>query len=182
MKVNKNPANQNIKVSNSKDTLGKLKPGDTIRATVVDKSSNELTLKLYDGTKFTATTVKAFEGQVGDFVQFNVNDISNDKIILDTMPKVGKGLLSSDGQFAKLLASIGLLPDEKNLDILYALGAVNPTDGIRIEEEDGWCLIRASGTEPRIRFTAEGKDIGIAKNLLTKGEEMVRIIRKEVSR
>ena len=65
-------------------------------------------------------------------------------------------------------------------DLLYALGAVNPTDGIRIEEEDGWCLIRASGTEPRIRFTAEGKSMDIAKELLRKGEEMVRIIRKEV--
>lgn len=65
-------------------------------------------------------------------------------------------------------------------DLLYALGAVNPTDGIRIEEEGGWCLIRASGTEPKIRFTAEGKTISIVKELLFKGEEMVRIIRKEV--
>jgi phosphoglucosamine mutase len=65
-------------------------------------------------------------------------------------------------------------------DLLYALGAVNPTDGIRIEEEDGWCLIRASGTEPKIRFTAEGKNLDIAKGLLVKGEDMVRIIRKEV--
>lgn len=65
-------------------------------------------------------------------------------------------------------------------DLLYALGAVNPTDGIRIEEEEGWCLIRASGTEPKIRFTAEGKSMDIAKELLMKGEDMVRIIRKEV--
>lgn len=66
-------------------------------------------------------------------------------------------------------------------DLLYALGASNPTDGIRIEEEDGWCLIRASGTEPKIRFTAEGRTKDIAERLLDKGNEMVRIIRKEVS-
>lgn len=65
-------------------------------------------------------------------------------------------------------------------DLLYALGASNPTDGIRIEEEDGWCLIRASGTEPKIRFTAEGRTKDIAERLLEKGDEMVRIIRKEV--
>lgn len=69
---------------------------------------------------------------------------------------------------------------ENGGDLLYALGAVNPTDGIRIEEEDGWCLIRASGTEPKVRFTAEGKTREVAKQLLAKGEEMIRIVRKEV--
>ena len=61
------------------------------------------------------------------------------------------------------------------LEILYRIGATNPTDGIRIEEDDGWCLIRASGTEPKIRFTAEGKTIEIATKLLEKGEDMVRL-------
>ncbi|MDD1724674.1 MAG: phosphopentomutase/phosphoglucosamine mutase [Methanospirillum sp.] len=64
-------------------------------------------------------------------------------------------------------------------DILFALGAANPTDGIRIEEEDGWCLIRASGTEQKIRLTAEGKTMDVAKRLLNKGEELIQIIRKE---
>lgn len=74
------------------------------------------------------------------------------------------------------------LPLENTHDLLYALGAVNPTDGIRIEEEEGWCLVRASGTEPKIRFTAEGKTKDIAKKLLEKGENMVSIARKEVNK
>jgi phosphoglucosamine mutase len=65
-------------------------------------------------------------------------------------------------------------------DLLYGLGATNPTDGIRIEDEDGWCLVRASGTEPKIRFTAEGKTSEVARRLLEKGEEMVHIVKKEV--
>jgi phosphoglucosamine mutase len=58
-------------------------------------------------------------------------------------------------------------------DILSRLGASSPTDGIRIADEDGWCLIRASGTEPKIRITAEGKTLAKAKALLVKGKEYI---------
>lgn len=37
-------------------------------------------------------------------------------------------------------------------------GKRNDEDGMRIDEKDGWFLIRASGTEPAIRLTAEYKD------------------------
>jgi phosphoglucosamine mutase len=55
-------------------------------------------------------------------------------------------------------------------EVLSRLGASSPTDGIRIADEDGWYLIRASGTEPKIRITAEGKTLAKAKALLTKGK------------
>jgi len=59
-------------------------------------------------------------------------------------------------------------------EIVSALGAVNPTDGIRIEDESGWCLIRASGTEPKIRITAEGKTRQSAKVMLNKGKKLIK--------
>jgi phosphoglucosamine mutase len=58
-------------------------------------------------------------------------------------------------------------------EILRRLGASSPTDGIRTGEEDGWFLIRASGTEPRIRITAEGKTAAAAKRLADKARLMV---------
>lgn len=60
-------------------------------------------------------------------------------------------------------------------DIVTRLGASNPTDGIRITDEDGWCLIRASGTEPKIRLTAEGKTLAKAKTLLETGKARIRL-------
>jgi len=35
--------------------------------------------------------------------------------------------------------------------------SVNSMDGIKLNFEDGWVLVRASGTEPKIRITAEAK-------------------------
>lgn len=54
-------------------------------------------------------------------------------------------------------------------DVLLFMGAENPTDGIRFEDEDGWCLIRASGTEPKVRITAEGTTQDVAERMMDKG-------------
>jgi len=79
---------------------------------------------------------------------------------IDTMP-----------QYPILRESI---PHEKSFEVLTLLGASNPTDGIRVEVEDGWYLIRASGTEPKIRITAEGKDETVAKKLLESARLLVK--------
>lgn len=59
-------------------------------------------------------------------------------------------------------------------EILTSLGAPSPTDGIRLSDGDGWCLVRASGTEPKIRVTAEGRTKEKAKAMLEKGKELIR--------
>jgi Phosphomannomutase len=63
---------------------------------------------------------------------------------------------------------------DQHFPVLIALGASIPTDGIRMEKEDGWILIRASGTEPRVRVTVEGNTPEKAKNLLDEAEHRVK--------
>lgn len=51
---------------------------------------------------------------------------------------------------------------------------VNALDGLRLEFDDSWMLIRASGTEPLIRVNAESGSEAETETLLDSGIEIVR--------
>lgn len=52
------------------------------------------------------------------------------------------------------------------LEILRNYREVSKVDGVRISTDDGWILIRASGTEPLIRVTVEGVSSEKAKSMM----------------
>jgi len=52
--------------------------------------------------------------------------------------------------------------------------SVNTVDGIKLNFKDGWLLIRASGTEPKIRLTAEAKSKAQARQLYNSGIKAIK--------
>jgi len=47
-------------------------------------------------------------------------------------------------------------------------------DGVRLALENGWILVRASGTEPLVRLTVEGESLKAARIILSEGVALVK--------
>jgi Phosphomannomutase len=59
-------------------------------------------------------------------------------------------------------------------------GSVTTLDGVRVSTDKGWLLVRASGTQPVIRITAEAHDDSSADRLLEEATELVTTAVKRV--
>jgi phosphoglucosamine mutase len=54
-----------------------------------------------------------------------------------------------------------------------AYDVVESLDGVRVEREDGWFLVRASGTQPLVRVTAEGRTEAATAELYDEARALV---------
>ncbi len=95
-------------------------------------------------------------------------------------------LVEKEGDFGRLLDSIPSYPvkrgafpcpDKKKAMVevarkLEELGEINTLDGARVDVEEGWILVRPSGTEPKIRITVESRNR--CDELFSVAEEIVR--------
>ncbi len=89
--------------------------------------------------------------------------------ILEIIAKEGDldDLISKIPKYHSLKITVAC-PDSKKAIVAervaqVAEGDVTTTDGIRIDYDDGWVLVRASGTEPKFRIYSESSDERLMK-------------------
>ena len=85
---------------------------------------------------------------------------------LPSFPKERRNLECADSVKFKVIDSLAA-----SLRAEYGDKNINTMDGIRIDLEDGWVLIRASNTSPMIRVTVEGSTEAVKQKLM---DEFVR--------
>jgi phosphoglucosamine mutase len=100
-------------------------------------------------------------------------------------------ILINKGPFGKLVKNYKINPiarekfkTENKYIVIEAVkkdltidGELSEDDGVRIDEEDGWFMIRASGTEPIVRLTMEYVD---KKKLDNRKEDLSKLIKDKI--
>ena len=91
--------------------------------------------------------------------------------LVDDIPQypILRGSISSPG--------VAMSELEKRLSKLKPL-SVDDIDGIKLNFEDGWLLIRASGTEPKVRITAEARSEARVQELYDSALEKIKDCRE----
>jgi phosphoglucosamine mutase len=110
-----------------------------------------------DGILSSVLLLKALEDKNKDLTE-----------MIDETPKyqtLRENIACSNDAKYKIVKKVGqdatkIFPERKGL---------SKVDGIRVSLENGWILIRASGTEPLVRLTVEGESLKTAKSIMEKG-------------
>ncbi|MCX7710390.1 MAG: flagellar hook-length control protein FliK [Clostridia bacterium] len=112
-----------LNISNLSDILSRLNVGDVVRAQVLEIASNELILKLFDGSRIAASSLTEVDAKAGDFVNFTVKEKNDQKLLLETV-KTPK-MVDPDLDVKKQLITLNLKPDELNLQIAKEMSKQN---------------------------------------------------------
>lgn len=108
------------------DVLSKLKPGDTVRAQVLENSGKELTLKLSDGSKVSASTMTPVDATDGEFVSFVYKGTVDGKPALEVVSRKAQQQVDLElDNIKNTLTALKLPVTDRNIELAKALQGQN---------------------------------------------------------
>ena len=108
------------------DVLNKLKPGDTIRAQVLENTGNDITLKLSDGSKISASAMTPVDASNGDYVNFEYKGTIDGKPAFEVVSRNIQPQVDTELENIKnTLAGLNLPVTDKNIELVQALKQQN---------------------------------------------------------
>ncbi|MHB8061215.1 MAG: flagellar hook-length control protein FliK [Ruminiclostridium sp.] len=113
-------------VNTGADVLSKLKPGDTVRAQVLENSGNELTLKLADGSKVSASAMTPVNASDGEFVNFVYKGTVDGKPVLEVANQNAQLQVDTAlDNIKNTLTALKLPVTDRNIELAKALKEQN---------------------------------------------------------
>ena len=76
-------------------------------------------------------------------------------------------------------AEKGVVMERIESRVIERYESVETLDGVRVSTDEGWFLIRASGTQPLVRLTAEARTASAADALVTEAREVIQAALEE---
>jgi hypothetical protein len=108
------------------DVLNKLKPGDTVRAQILENSGNELTLKLSDGSKVSASVMTPVNASEGEFVNFVYKGTVEGKPALEVASRNVQPQVDAElDNIKNTLSSLKIPVTDQNIELAQALKRQN---------------------------------------------------------
>lgn len=107
--------------TNVGDLMSRLNPGDVIRAKVIEITSDEAVLKLFDGTVMRAGMLEAMNAKAGDTVMLAVSSKNEGTLYLESVKNLSRMIESNPETLKQLLETLQIKPDAQNLGLAAEL-------------------------------------------------------------
>ena len=102
-------------MTNVSDLLGRLNTGDVIKARVLEVTSDEVLLRLFDGSVLKAATAENLEVQAGQTLQLTVTAKAEGTLFLETVRNSTQYVQLKPDMLKSMLAALSIKPDAQNM-------------------------------------------------------------------
>lgn len=107
--------------ANVGDLISRLDAGDVIKAKVLEITSDEAVLRLFDGTVMKAKLAERLDAKAGQTITLSVASKSEGTLILETVKDMNGRLQIKPDILKNILEALNLKPDNKNMQVAAEL-------------------------------------------------------------